>query len=303
MRKKFVITSLIAALLLILGLPIAVAAQNYRYYDNRDYARNDSREVRNALRRLDNSSARLESDLNFTGNRRVFGFFWVRDNSGIYEARNFHQAVRNLWNASNGGRDLSNSYDQARVVLDMGARLDRDLRFRNNNGRLDSDMADIRANLRTIADAYGLQLIVQTVAQRRGRRQNLHAEALAERLSLLIEHQEQRGGIRAKRFQVLHDFWVTQQVVVGFNDAHRSVVPTFGGNEYGGTVALEAVVPQNKAQTAHQSFQTEQVKTVPTDEADRSLITEQEPPYCLYFAPSLRHEFRLSMPANAEGCG
>ena len=158
MRKKFVITSLIAALLLILGLPIAVAAQNYRYYDNRDYARYDRRDVRDALRRLDNSSARLESDLNFSSNRRVFGFFYVRDNGGVYEARNFHRTVRNLWNASNGGRDLSNSYDQARVVLDMGARLDRDLRFRDNNGRLDSDLADITANLRTIADAYGFDM-------------------------------------------------------------------------------------------------------------------------------------------------
>src|SRR5713101_7514550 len=156
MRKKFVITSLIAALLLILGLPIAVAAQNYRYYDNRDYARYDRRDVRDALRRLDNSSARLENDLNYSSNRRIFGFFWVRDNSGVYEARDFHRAVRNLWNASNGGRDLSNSYDEARVVLDMGARLDRDLRFRNNNGRLDSDLAEIRANLRTIADVYNL---------------------------------------------------------------------------------------------------------------------------------------------------
>jgi len=156
MRRKLVITSLIGALLLILGLPIAVAAQNYRYYDNRDYARVDRRDVRDALRRLDNSSARLESDLNYSSNRRIFGFFWIRDNSGVIEARDFHRAVRNLWNASNGGRDVSNGYDQARVVLDMGARLDRDLRFSNNNGRLDSDLAEIRANLRTIADAYGL---------------------------------------------------------------------------------------------------------------------------------------------------
>jgi len=157
MRRKLVITSLIAALLLILGLPIAVAAQGYyRYHENRYYAQYDWRDVRDALRRLDNSSARLESDLNYNSNRRIFGFFWMRDNGGIYEARDFHQAVRNLWNQSNGGRDLNGSYNQAQVVLDMGARLDRDLRFRNNNGQIDSDLADIRANLRTIAGAYGL---------------------------------------------------------------------------------------------------------------------------------------------------
>ena len=159
MRRKLVITSLIAALLLILGLPIAVAAQGYyRYDDNRYYSQHDWRDVRNALRRLDNSSARLESDLNYNSNRRVFGFFWVRDNNSIYEARDFRRAVRNLWNQSNGGRDLDGSYNQAQVVLDMGARLDRDLRFRNNNGPIDSDLADIRANLITIADAYGLSM-------------------------------------------------------------------------------------------------------------------------------------------------
>ncbi len=158
MRRKLVITSLIAAMLLILGLPIAAGAQDYRYYDNRDYARDNRRDVRDALRRLDNSSARLESDLNYNTGRRVFGFFWVRDNTGVMEARDFHRAVRNLWNASNGGRDLSNSYDEARVVLDMGARLDRDLTFRNNNGRLDSDLAEIRANLRTIGDVYNLSM-------------------------------------------------------------------------------------------------------------------------------------------------
>ncbi len=158
MRRKLVITSLIAAMLLILGLPIAAGAQDYRYYDNRDYARDNRRDVRDALRRLDNSSARLESDLNYNTGRRVFGFFWVRDNTGVMEARDFRRAVRNLWNASNGGRDLMNSSDEARVVLDQGARLDRDLRFRNNNGQLDSDLAEIRANLRTIADVYSLSM-------------------------------------------------------------------------------------------------------------------------------------------------
>jgi len=158
MRRKLVITSLIAAVLLILGLPIAAGAQDYRYYDNRDNYRDNRRDVRDALRRLNNSSARLESDLNYNSGRRIFGFFWVRDNSGVIEARDFRQAVRNLWNASNGGRDLSSSYDEARVVLDTGARLDRDLRFRNNNGRLDSDLAEIQANLRTIADAYNLDM-------------------------------------------------------------------------------------------------------------------------------------------------
>jgi len=161
MRRKLLIVSLIAAILLILGLPIAVGAQGYnRYYDDQYYSRyddRDARDVRDALRRLDSASARLENELNYTRGRRVLGFFWVRDDNAAFEARDFHRAVRNLWNRSNGGRDLDNSYGQAQALLDEGARLDRDLRFQNNFN-VSSELAEIRANLETIANAYGLDM-------------------------------------------------------------------------------------------------------------------------------------------------
>jgi len=83
--------------------------------------------VRAAINRLANSSVRLENDLNYANRRRVFGIFEFRtvDNTAITEVRDFRRAVWQLRRASAGGSDLSNSYDEARTVIDQGTRLDR----------------------------------------------------------------------------------------------------------------------------------------------------------------------------------
>jgi hypothetical protein len=165
MRKRIFFNSLIAVALLILAIPFAASAQNYRerYYDQNQYNRYDRvdpREVRAAINRLDYSSVRLENDLNYGNRRRVFGIFELNtvDNSAIAEVRDFRRAVRQLRNASAGGRDLSNSYDEARVVLDQGARLDRYLRLRTGSTSVDADLSDLRSNLHVIADAYGMRV-------------------------------------------------------------------------------------------------------------------------------------------------
>jgi hypothetical protein len=166
MRKKIFFNSLMAAALLILAIPFTASAQNYRerYYNqdqyNNRYDRVDPREARAAINRLENSSVRLENDLNYGNRRRVFGIleFSTVDNSAIAEVRDFRRAVRQLRNASAGGRDLSNSYDEARVVLDRGARLDRYLRLRTASTAVDADLSDLRSNLHVLADAYGMSI-------------------------------------------------------------------------------------------------------------------------------------------------
>ena len=52
---------LLATALLICALPVLASAQIYERYN---YDRSDQRDVRDAVARLDNASARLESDLN-----------------------------------------------------------------------------------------------------------------------------------------------------------------------------------------------------------------------------------------------
>jgi hypothetical protein len=169
---------LITAAILIVAIPIGASAQTYRdrtysrdrsydrdrsynRYDNRDqYDRMDRRQVRQAIQGLDNAAARLESDLNVNQGRRVLGIFWIgnTDNRSVSEVRDFRRAVRQFSNASNGGRDLRESYDEARVVLDRGMQLDRYLRLRTGSERVDADLSELRSNLNLIANAFNLTM-------------------------------------------------------------------------------------------------------------------------------------------------
>jgi hypothetical protein len=157
MRNNTLLRLLLATALLTLAFPVVASAQFY----NRDrYDRFDSRDVRDAIVRLNNASARLESDLNYVGRRRVLGIFTLTttDPTAIAEVQDFRRAVRELRNASNNGRDLSGTYDEARMVLDRGVQLDRYLRLRTGSANVDADLSEIRSNLHIIADAYNLRI-------------------------------------------------------------------------------------------------------------------------------------------------
>ena len=157
MRNKILIRFLMVTTLLILAIPVVASAQFY----NRDrYDRTDRRDVHDAIVRLDNSSARLESDLSYQRGRRVLGGFWVSntDPNAVAQVRDFRRAVRQLRNASAGGRDLSGSYDEAQMVIDRGVQLDRYLRLRTGQTSVDADLSEIRSSLNVIANAYDLRM-------------------------------------------------------------------------------------------------------------------------------------------------
>jgi len=157
MRNKLLVRLLMATALLILAFPVVASAQFY----NRDrYDRSDRRDVREAIMRLNNASSRLESDLYSTQRRRVLGIFSLTttDPTAIAEVREFRRAVGELRNASNNGRDLSGTYDEARMVLDRGVQLDRYLRLRTGSANVDADLSEIRSNLHIIADAHNLRI-------------------------------------------------------------------------------------------------------------------------------------------------
>ena len=156
--RRNIFRILLVTALLICAMPVVASAQIYQRYD---YYRDDRRDVRDAVARLDNASARLESDLNYGQQRRVLGgLFWVRnvDSNAVVETRDFRSAVRDLRRSLRGDFDLNNSRDEARVVLDRGIQLDRYLRLRTGSTSVDSDLADIRSSLHVIADAYGLDV-------------------------------------------------------------------------------------------------------------------------------------------------
>jgi hypothetical protein len=160
MRSKILIRLLMALALLLLMFPIVASAQVYNRDRYARYDRADRRDIRDAIARLDNSSARLEGDLNVGRGRRVLGFLWVdnTDTRSVAEVRDFRRAVSQLRNASNNGRDLQSSYDEARVVLNRGVALDRYLRLRTGRADVDADLSDIRSNLHLIAEAYDLSI-------------------------------------------------------------------------------------------------------------------------------------------------
>ena len=163
MRSKILIRILMAAALLVVAIPVVASAQIYNRDYDRSYDRDryDQRDLRNVFARLDNASARLESDLNAGRNRRVLGgLFSFRevDSNAIAQVRDFRQAVRELRRNSRGGYSLEDSRDEARMVIEQGLRLDRSLRLRSGSANVDADFADIRSNLNLIANAYGLSL-------------------------------------------------------------------------------------------------------------------------------------------------
>ena len=164
MRKNILVRLGLAIALLMFAIPVVASAQIQIYerdrYDQRD--RYDRGSLRSAMAQLENSSARLESDLSATRGRRVLGgLFWVTnptDTNAIAEVRDFRVAVRQLRRASAGGRDLSGSYDEARNVIDQGMRLDRYLRLRTGRTDVDEELAQIRSSLHVIADAYDMNI-------------------------------------------------------------------------------------------------------------------------------------------------
>src|SRR5437879_12687417 len=93
---------LIAAALLVLAIPLGASAQVYRdryndRYEYRDqYNRVDRGDVRNTIYRLESSSARLESDLNYTPSRRILGIFQLRTfaHNDVEKLSDFRLAVR-----------------------------------------------------------------------------------------------------------------------------------------------------------------------------------------------------------------
>lgn len=167
--RNILVRLVLAIALLMFAIPVVASAQiriyerdRYDRSDRYDRDRYDRSALRNALAQLEDSSARLENDLSTTRGRRVLGgLFWVTnrtDSTAVVEVRDFRVAVRQLRRASAGGRDLRNSYDEARNVIDQGMRLDRYLRLRTGRRDVDEELAEIRSNLHVIADAYNFDM-------------------------------------------------------------------------------------------------------------------------------------------------
>jgi len=156
MSRFTLIKSIVFAALLALTLPALAAAQGT--YDpwgrNRNNGRYDDRYLRDSIHRLDRLAKDFERDFDRALDRsRQDGT--RREDVLNGEARQFRNAVGNLKSRFGNGRDLNRSMNEAQRVLQIGDRLERVGR-RFNDGRINSELAQIGQELRVIANAYGL---------------------------------------------------------------------------------------------------------------------------------------------------
>lgn len=150
--------SIFAVGLVALFLPVMASAQGG--YDpwgrNRnDNYRYDQRYLRDSIHRLDRLAREFERDLDRALDRgRVNGT--RREDNINNEARQFRNAVGNLKSSFGNGRDLNRSRDEAQRVIYEAQQLDRLAGARRIDNEVRNDWAQIRQELRTISNAYGL---------------------------------------------------------------------------------------------------------------------------------------------------
>ena len=157
-----------AAAILSFGLSASANAQggyNDPYYrgndrrQNRRYDQYNGRRVHDAVRRIESRSEELEDriDSALDRNRRLDGT--DREDRIIEIADQFQEAANRLEDRIGNGRyQNNNGVDDARRLVQLGVRLDQIIsRGRLNDGRLQSVWAQIRNDLRIVADAYNIR--------------------------------------------------------------------------------------------------------------------------------------------------
>jgi hypothetical protein len=168
-RRRFLPT-IIAAALMAIFLPLIASAQgndswNRDRGDDRDYRRDnddwrnrnryDSRVLRDVTRRLDDRSGDFQRHLDNALDRSRYD--GTRREDRINDiARDFRIAASNLRRSASDGRNLNRSSDEARRVLQIGSRIDQFVGRQRLDSRAASDWAQIRQDLRVIADIYNL---------------------------------------------------------------------------------------------------------------------------------------------------
>jgi hypothetical protein len=123
---------------------------------NDNYGRYDERYLRDSIHRLDRLAKEFEKDLDRALDRsRTDGT--RREDNLNNQARQFRNAVGNLKSRYGNGRDLNRSRNEAQRVLQEAQQLDRIAATRRIGGNeVASDWGQIRQELRTISNAYGL---------------------------------------------------------------------------------------------------------------------------------------------------
>ncbi len=160
--------------LLILGLPAIASAQWGGYgnggygnggYGNGGYGNNGyGYNIKSSVKNLKDRAKRFENEVdrydnnNGRYNRGGYGGYGGYGNySGNLErlANQFKDATDRLEDVYGNGRNMNNSADEARRVLDIASAIDREMYNARGNGSLQNQWNSMRGDLNTIANAYG----------------------------------------------------------------------------------------------------------------------------------------------------
>ncbi len=158
--KNLVVTSALS--LLILGLPAIASAQwngggyggnNGGYYGGNNY------NIKSTVKNLKNRANNFEKATDhYDARNRDRGWRGGYNNNNADNLENladqFKKATDRLENAYGNGRNLNNSSDEARRVLDIGSQIDRVI-YNSRGGNVQGQWNSIRQDLSVIANVYG----------------------------------------------------------------------------------------------------------------------------------------------------
>jgi hypothetical protein len=154
------IISLFAFTLLLVGLPTIASAQwngGYGGYGNGRY----NRDIRGTVENLKRGARDFERVVD-RGNSR-YNDRYGNDRNLRNLADRFTDATKDLASSYGRGRNLGNSQDEARRVLEIASQIDRELSYSRGgyggyggyNGGLSGEWSRMRYDLQILADTYG----------------------------------------------------------------------------------------------------------------------------------------------------
>lgn len=166
MKRFTKVASIFVLTLAVLALP-AIASAQYRDRDRDDdyYGRNDgyrnsryNRNIRGTVQSLRNRARNFERRLDRIDDRRDDRYN-RRDRYDALEqlADRFARATNDLADEYGNGRDMNNSRDEARRVLDLGSQIESILYSGRANRNASNEWSQISNDLRVLSSAYGLR--------------------------------------------------------------------------------------------------------------------------------------------------
>lgn len=169
MKRFTKIASIFALSLVVLALPAVASAQrrdrdrdddyygrNDDYYGNRRYS---GRNIRGTVESLRNRARNFERHLDRVDDRN--NDRWGNRRNNRYDnleelADRFVRATDNLADEYGRGRNLNNSRDEARRVLDIGSQIESYMYNSRGSRNMSNGWSQISRDLQIIADAYGM---------------------------------------------------------------------------------------------------------------------------------------------------